>query len=93
MVLPAAVVVTVRVVVPAPVMDVGLKLQEAPTGKPEQDAEEKLTVPSYPSRAVTVSFRVPFPPGLAIVMAGLLPPENAKSFCCVTDVDAEVEAR
>ena len=46
MVLPAAVVVTVRVVVPAPVMDVGLKLQEAPTGKPEQDAEEKLTVPS-----------------------------------------------
>ena len=75
----APVVVTVRVVAPLPAIDVGLKLQEAPTGKPEQDAEEKLTVPLYPSRAVMVSSRVPLLPGLAIVIAELLPSDNAKS--------------
>src|SRR5947207_4954025 len=38
-----AIVDTVKVVVPLPVTDAGLKLQLAPKGKPPHDAELKLT--------------------------------------------------
>lgn len=41
----AAVVEIVRVVVPLPVTEAGLKLQELPAGKPAQDEAEKLMVP------------------------------------------------
>lgn len=43
--MPEALVEIVRVVVPVPVTEAGLKLQELPAGKPEQDAAENVMVP------------------------------------------------
>jgi hypothetical protein len=54
-----AVVETVSVVVPLPVIDAGLKLQLLRAGKPAQDPEVKLTVPLKPDRGLTVKVRVP----------------------------------
>lgn len=42
----AAVVEMVRVVVPLPVTEAGLKLQELPAGRPVHEAAEKVMVPS-----------------------------------------------
>lgn len=41
----AAVVLTVRIVVPPPVTDAGLNAQLAPVGNPEQELAAKLMVP------------------------------------------------
>jgi len=62
----AAVVVIVTVVLPFPVTEVGLKLQELSVGKLEH---ENVTVPLKPFVAFTDRDEVPEPPGLDIVIA------------------------
>ena len=53
------------VVLPLPVTEVGLKLQELSVGRLEQ---ENVTVPVKPFVAFTVRDVVPVPPGLDIVI-------------------------
>jgi hypothetical protein len=59
------VVVTVRRMLPAPLIVDGLKLQVLSAGNPEQ---VKFTVPVKPSNAPTEKLRVPAPPGDGIVI-------------------------
>ena len=64
-----AVVMIVRVVLPLPVTEAGMKLQVLSAGRP---AHEKVTVPVNPFVAATESIAVPVCPGLDIVIvAGL----------------------
>jgi hypothetical protein len=56
------VVETETFVAPEPVTDSGKKLQVASVGKPEHDAEVKLTIPLKPSSAVTLSIKFPAEP-------------------------------
>ena len=55
-----AVDLTVMVEVPAPVIDVGLKLAETPEGKPLAD---RATMPLKPFKALVDTVYVVFPPG------------------------------
>jgi hypothetical protein len=66
-----AVVLTVRVVVPLPVIVPALKLQLVPLGKPEQADAGKLTVPLYPLTAVIVITKVAAVPGFTVWLVGL----------------------
>lgn len=62
-----ALVVIVRVVVPLPGSEAGLKLQALSDGKPEQDAPLNWIPPAKPFTAVTVRVSVPDPPTLGTV--------------------------
>jgi hypothetical protein len=62
------VVVTVRVEVPAPVIEVGLKVPVDPAGK---EAMVKGTLPVNPLSAVTVTVYVVLPPTVTVWLAGV----------------------
>ena len=69
--MPLVVFVTVNVVVPLPgPTDAGLKLHEVPTGRPVQEAAEKVIVPLYPFAPVTVSIVVATPPAATVTVVG-----------------------
>jgi hypothetical protein len=74
----AAFVLIVRVVVPLPGIDAGLKLQVASDGRPVHEVAPNWMLPGTPSTAVTVKVKVPDVPGLATVTV-LAPAERAKS--------------
>ena len=84
-------VVTVKVVEPLPVTEVGLKVHAEKDGRPVHLV--KFTVPLYPVPPVTVRVRVPEPPGAAMVMVVPVDPVNdkAKSGATVTITADEVE--
>lgn len=59
-------------VVPLPgPTDAGLKLQEVPAGRPEQEAAVKLIVPLYPFAPVTVRVVVAVPPAATVTVVGV----------------------
>jgi hypothetical protein len=80
----------VRVVAPWPTIDVGLKLQEACAGKPEQAAELKLILALKPLSAVTFRTTDPDPPRTTVICSGFA--VIAKSGATVTGTGAEVDA-
>jgi hypothetical protein len=74
-----------RVELPAPVTELGLKLQVAPAGTPET---EKLTVPLNPLSDETVTVYEVAPPAATFLELGLI--ESAKSGCALTTRVTEV---
>jgi hypothetical protein len=85
-----AVVETVSVVEPLPVIEVGLKLQVLSRGNPAHDAAEKLTVPAYPACPEMLSTMVPEAPGLETPMDGD-GDAKSKSGCTFTVISEDVE--